>query len=112
MGTITRRDNKKGVTYTVQIRLRREGLIVYQESQTFERKQTAQAWIRKREAELAQPGALERARRQGATVRQMIGRYLEQYGGIVGRMRVGLSRGFPRLRTVMAATLVCIGGGA
>lgn len=55
MGTITRRENKKGVTYTAQIRLRREGLIVYQESQTFERKQTAQAWISKREAVLAHP---------------------------------------------------------
>lgn len=87
MGTITRRETKKGVRYTAQIRLRREGVIVYQESQTFERKQTAQAWIRKRETELAQPGGLERAQRQGATVRQMIGRYLEQYGGALGRTK-------------------------
>ncbi|WP_186309137.1 hypothetical protein [Pseudomonas oryzihabitans] len=95
------------MTYTAQIRLRREGLIVYQESQTFERKQTAQAWIRKREAELAEPGALERVRRQGATVRQMIGRYLKEYGGTMGRMRVGLSRSFPRLRAITVMDLAC-----
>lgn len=36
-------------SYTIQIRLAREGLQVYQESQTFARKQTAQAWARRRE---------------------------------------------------------------
>lgn len=66
MGSITRRENKNGVRYTAQIRLRREGVVVYQESQTIERKQTTQAWVKKRETELAQPGALERAARGGA----------------------------------------------
>lgn len=65
----------------------RDGVRVYQETQTFDRKQTAQAWVKKRETELAQPGALERAARGGATVRQMIARYLEQYGGALGRTK-------------------------
>lgn len=89
MGTITRRETKKGVRYTAQIRLRREGVIVYQESQTFERKQTAQAWVKKRETEPAQPGALERAARGGSTVRQMIGRY----GGTLGKTEEATLKG-------------------
>ncbi|MEB0090047.1 tyrosine-type recombinase/integrase [Pseudomonas sp. CCI4.2] len=77
MATIRKRSRADGtVSYTVQIRLAREGLQVYQESQTFARKQAAQAWVRKREAELDQPGAIERANRKGATVKEMIDRYL------------------------------------
>ena len=64
------------MTYTAQIRIKRDGVQVYQESQAFARKQAAQAWVRKREAELDQPGAIERANREGATVKEMIERYV------------------------------------
>jgi len=63
-------------SYTAQMRLIREGAQVYQESQPFARKQAAQAWVRKREVELDQPGAIERANRVGTTIKEMIGRYL------------------------------------
>ncbi|OZY44206.1 site-specific integrase [Pseudomonas lundensis] len=77
MATIRVRKRTNGSSsYTAQIRLIRDGAQVYQESQTFTRKQTAQAWIRKREAELDQPGAIERANREGATVKEMIERYV------------------------------------
>ena len=77
MATIRARKRIDGSTsYTAQIRLIREGAQVYQESQTFARKQAAQAWVRKREAELDQPGAIERANRIGATVKEMIDRYM------------------------------------
>lgn len=77
MATIRARKRTDGSTsYTAQIRLIREGAQVYQESQTFARKQAAQAWVRKREAELDQPGAIERANRVGATVKEMIERYI------------------------------------
>lgn len=80
MGTITTRKRKDGsTTYDAQIRIMRKGVTVYQESQTFSRKTTAQAWIRKREAELDEPGAIDKATRGGATVKEMIDRYLEQY---------------------------------
>jgi integrase len=80
MGTITQRKNKNGETkYTAQIRLRRAGVIVYQEAQSFDRKQIAQAWLKRRETELAAPGAIERANRKGATIKEMIDRYLEEY---------------------------------
>ena len=77
MATIRSRKLADGtVRYTAQIRVKCEGVQVYQESQTFARKQAAQAWVRKREVELDQPGAIERANRVGATIKEMIGRYL------------------------------------
>lgn len=77
MATIRPRKRADGtVSYTAQIRIKRDGLQVYQESQTFARKQAAQAWARRREADLDQPGAIERANRKGVTVKEMIERYL------------------------------------
>lgn len=77
MATIRARKLADGtVSYTAQIRIKRDGVQVYQESQTFARKQAAQAWARKRETELDEPGAIERASRQGATVKEMNARYL------------------------------------
>ncbi|MCT8963561.1 site-specific integrase [Pseudomonas veronii] len=79
MATIRARKKADGsVSYTVQIRLKNKGAIVYQECQTFARKQAALAWARKRETELAEPGAIERANRKAATVKEMIDRYLTE----------------------------------
>ncbi len=64
------------MSYTAQIRIKRDGVQVYQESQTFARKQAAQAWARKRETQLDEPGAIERASRKGATVKEMNAQYL------------------------------------
>lgn len=62
MGTITPRKRRDGsIGYTVQIRKKRNGKVVYTESETFERHAAAVAWERKREAELDEPGALEKA---------------------------------------------------
>lgn len=80
MGTITARPRKSGgIGYTAQIRIKREGQVVYQESQTFDRKQAAQAWVKRRETELAEPGALERASRKATVLRDIIDQYLEEY---------------------------------
>ena len=38
----------------------------------------AQAWIKRRETELAAPGAIERANRKGVTIKKMI----DQYGRV------------------------------
>lgn len=79
MATIRARKKADGsVSYTVQIRLKNKGVLVYQECQTFARKQAAQAWARKRETELAEPGAIERANRKAATVKEMVDRYLSE----------------------------------
>lgn len=76
MATIRARKRTDGSSsYTAQIRLFRDGAQVYQESQIFAWKQAAQAWACKGESELDEPGAIERANRQGATIKEMIDRY-------------------------------------
>ena len=77
MATIRPRKKADGTTsYTAQIRINRDKVTVYQESQTFVRKQAAVAWAKRRETELAVPGAIERANRRGHTIKDMIDRYL------------------------------------
>ena len=61
MGTIVSRRRKDGTLgHTAQIRIKQDGRLVHSETQTFDRKPAAQAWLNKREAELAQPGALHK----------------------------------------------------
>ncbi len=51
MATISARTRADGtVSYTAQIRIRRKGAIIYQESKTFDQKKPAERWARKREA--------------------------------------------------------------
>ena len=77
MGTVITRRRKDGTTsYLAQITIKRKGKIVHREAQTFERKQTANAWLERRETELAQPGALERA--DSPTLLVVIDRYITE----------------------------------
>jgi integrase len=57
MGTITSRKRNDGSSgHTAQIRLKKDGRVTYTESKTFDRKAAAQAWLKKRETELAENG--------------------------------------------------------
>jgi integrase len=56
VGTITERNGR----FTAQIRIKRRGKTVFTQAQTFDRRPAANAWLKKRETELAEPGALER----------------------------------------------------
>jgi integrase len=59
MGTIVSRKRKDGTLgHTAQIRLKKGGKVIHTESKTFDRKPAAQAWLKKRETELAEPSAL------------------------------------------------------
>ncbi|AOE78366.1 hypothetical protein A7318_07085 [Pseudomonas lurida] len=60
------------MTYTARVRIKRDGVQVYQERQTFARKQAVQVWARKRESALDEPGAIGRASRKDDTVKDMI----------------------------------------
>jgi integrase len=61
MGTILKRKRKDGtVGYTALIRLKRGGKPIFTQTETFDREQAANAWLKKRETELAQPGALDK----------------------------------------------------
>jgi hypothetical protein len=59
MGTIvgqTRKDGSKA--FTAQIVIKKDRVIVHREAETIDRKQAANAWIVKREAELKRPDGL------------------------------------------------------
>lgn len=80
MGSITVRKRKDGsVAYNAQVRIMQKGVTVYQESQTFDRKASALAWIKRVETEMAAPGPITKANRSGVTVKEMIDRYLLEY---------------------------------
>ena len=79
MATIRVRKLADGtVRYTAHIRIVRDGAQVYQETQSFVRKQAAQAWIRRREAEFYEPDAIEKANRVGIPLAEIVDRYLQE----------------------------------
>lgn len=83
MGTITSRKRQDGaIRYRAQVRIKRNGKVVYSESQTFGKKGIARDWIRTREEELQKPGALERVMHKGVTVGELIGRYVKEVDSI------------------------------
>lgn len=82
MATISARKGKAGaVSYTAQIRIKRHGVVVHSESQTFPKKTMAEAWAKKRETELAEPGEIERTGYKGLTVGQVVAAYHYEYQG-------------------------------
>lgn len=79
MGTIFTRKRKDGsIAYTAQIRLKKDKKILYQEAKTFDRKPAAAAWLKKRETDLAQPGALEKLKTPDPTLAKVIDQYLQE----------------------------------
>lgn len=79
MGTITARTSKGGdVSYKAEIRIRRGGSIVHQETKTFEREQAAKAWMKKREVELDKPGALDAKLSDDPPLRDVIQKYIDE----------------------------------
>ena len=75
MGTVIGRTRKDGTTaYLAQILLKRKGKIVHRESKTFDQKQTARAWLSRRETELSEPGA--RDQKPDVRLTEVIDRYV------------------------------------
>ncbi len=88
MGTITSRKRRDGtVGYTAQIRLKRGGKVIHTEAQTFDRRPAAAAWLKKREGELAQPGALDRLTADDPTLGEVIDRYISESKKAIGRTK-------------------------
>jgi integrase len=82
MGTIIGRTRKDGSkAFTAQIVIKKGGQIVHREAETFDRKQAANAWIVKREAELKQPGGLDR--KEDPTLSAVIDRYIAESKNVV-----------------------------
>ncbi len=101
MGSIierSRQDGSKG--FTAQIVIKKGGAIVHREAQTFDRKQAANAWIVKREAELKRPGGLNQ--KDDPTLSAVIDRYIaESKTTVLGTKAQVLKT----LKTVISATL-------
>ena len=78
MGTIMPRKRKDGATgYTASILKKQKGLIVHREAQSSTAR-AAQAWIKRRETELSEPGAMERAKGPDVTLAVAIDRYIDE----------------------------------
>ena len=84
MGTIIGRTRKDGSkAFTAQIVIKKAGAIVHRESQSFDRRQAANVWIVKREAELKRPGRLEQ--KEDPTLAAVIDRYIaESQNAVLG----------------------------
>jgi integrase len=84
MGTIVKRKRNDGTpVYMARVRIKRDNKIAYAETETFTRKQAAEAWIAARETDLRKPGALERAKADDndPPLRDVIQRYVEESSG-------------------------------
>ena len=82
MGTIIGRTRKDGSkAFTAQIVIKKNGAVVHREAQTFDRKQAANAWTVKREAELKAPGGLER--KEDPPLSAVIDRYIVESKNVV-----------------------------
>ena len=79
MGYIRKNNGKKGTTYTARVRLKQGGAIVHEEHKTFDKRADAKVWISRREALLAEPGALDE--RPRVTIGELIDLYIEHCQG-------------------------------
>lgn len=83
MGTIAQRKRADGTTaYTAQIRLKDQGVIVHTQAQTFTKKALAQAWLKRREAELQVARATGVLNQKKLTVGDLLNSYAKQTKGI------------------------------
>lgn len=91
MGTITARKKKSGaVTYTAQIRIKKNG-IIHNESKSSADKKFLQHWLIIREKALAEPGALEAVKHEGTTMGKVFEWYLNDFDGLSKFGRTKLS---------------------
>lgn len=88
MGTIVVRQRADGSTaYMAKIVVKKDGHIIHRESKTFDRRPAARAWMDRRERELKQPGAIERATADRHTLAHAIDRYIEESVKEIGRTK-------------------------
>jgi integrase len=88
MGTIVARQRKDGsMGYTAQIARKKKDKFVHRETQTFDRKQAASAWIKRRETELSEPGAIDRAKVPDKSLANAIDRYIAESRKAIGKTK-------------------------
>lgn len=88
MATINPRVRKDGSTaYTAQIKIKRNGRVIYTTAQTFDKEKDARSWAKRKEAELALPGALDAAMHPSGTLDDAIDKYLKASRKEIGRTK-------------------------
>lgn len=88
MGTITKRPRKDGtIGYTAQIRIKRAGRLVHTESETFDREAAAASWMKRREAALSEPGALEKTQQKDPLLSEVIDQYVRESLRSIGKTK-------------------------
>jgi integrase len=95
MGSIIERPRAdRTIAYLAKISIMREGVIVLNESRTFDRRPAAKAWIEKREKELAVPGAIERATadQNDPPLSVVIDRYVDESEKAIGKTKAQVLR--------------------
>lgn len=88
--------------YRAQIILKRKGVIIYRQAQTFDRQQAAKAWLARRESELAKPGALDK--KEDPPLRDVIDRYLNESEKKIGKTKAQVLRS---IKTYDLAEMKC-----
>jgi integrase len=89
MGTIIERERRDGtIGYTAQIVRKKAGVVVWHEAKTFDRRQAANAWLLRREAELSEPGAMDR--RDDPKLGEIIDRYIAESKKAIGRTKASV----------------------
>lgn len=90
MATISQRKRADGsVSYTAQIRIRRNGAIVYQESKTFDQKKPAERWAKQRELYIESVGV--NALRDAMTIGEAVQQYIDEVSALprgIGRSKM------------------------
>ena len=87
MGSIVKRKNADGTArYRGLIRIERDGYPSFSQSKTFSKKALAEAWVKKREAEIeANPEIMLKREAKSMRLRDVIIKYLDELGDQFGR---------------------------
>ncbi|PPK72697.1 phage integrase family protein [Methylobacter tundripaludum] len=86
MASITKRKRSDGtIAYRADIRIKRKGVIVHQESRTFDRHALAKAWGAKRELELQEIEVY--GEQKSVLIKDLISQYIERFVDNYGRSK-------------------------
>lgn len=93
MGSIIERTRADGTrSFRAQITIKDGGKTLHQESRSFDRRTTAAAWMKRREAELRAPGGLKIARGSNTTVADAITAYVTDHQKQIGKTKAQVLR--------------------
>lgn len=105
MGTVIARKRKDGtIGYTVQIVKKEKGKRVYGEAKTFDREGPAKVWMKKREAQIAQPDFYIKSKLAMATLGDAIDMYTASSADDMGRTKLQTLRA---IRADSIAEIAC-----